>query len=62
VLIEIAVQIKPQKMSDIMGLMQPEAAERLTVEMARRAGADKSAAAVPDLPKIEGKVTPVKPN
>ncbi|HTO66219.1 MAG TPA: flagellar protein FlbB [Bradyrhizobium sp.] len=62
VLIEIAVQIKPQKMSDIMGLMQPEAAERLTVEMARRAGADKSAAAVPDLPKIEGKVTPTKPN
>ena len=61
VLIEIAVQIKPQKMSDIMGLMQPEAAERLTVEMARRAGADKSAA-VPDLPKIEGKVTPTKPN
>ena len=62
VLIEIAVQIKPQKMSDIMGLMQPEAAERLTVEMARRAGADKSAAAVPDLPKIEGKVIPAKPN
>jgi flagellar motility protein MotE (MotC chaperone) len=61
VLIEIAVQIKPQKMSDIMGLMQPEAAERLTVEMARRAGADKSASA-PELPKIEGKVTPTKPN
>jgi flagellar motility protein MotE (MotC chaperone) len=61
VLIEIAVQIKPQKMSDIMGLMQPEAAERLTVEMARRAGADKSAS-VPELPKIEGKVTPTKPN
>ncbi|HWX64138.1 flagellar protein FlbB [Bradyrhizobium sp.] len=61
VLIEIAVQIKPQKMSDIMGLMQPEVAERLTVEMARRAGADKSVAA-PDLPKIEGKVVPTKPN
>jgi flagellar motility protein MotE (MotC chaperone) len=61
VLIEIALQIKPQKMSDIMGLMQAEAAERLTVEMARRAGADKSAAA-PDLPKIEGKVIPPKPN
>ncbi|MBV8698260.1 MAG: flagellar protein FlbB [Bradyrhizobium sp.] len=61
VLIEIAVQIKPQKMSDIMGLMQPEAAERLTVEMARRAGADKSVV-TPDLPKIEGKVTPTRPN
>jgi len=42
-------------MSDILGLMSPEAAERLTVEMARRAGADRSTAAA-DLPKIEGKV------
>ena len=38
VLFEIASQIAPRKMSDILGLMQPEAAERLTVEMARRAG------------------------
>ena len=44
VLIEIASQIAPRKMSDIMGLMQPEAAERLTVELARRAGSDKAAA------------------
>ena len=43
VLFEIASQIAPRKMSDIMGLMSPEAAERLTVEMARRAGGDKSA-------------------
>jgi flagellar motility protein MotE (MotC chaperone) len=58
VLIEIATQIAPRKMSDIMGLMQSEAAERLTVEMARRAGSggDRSAAAT-DLPKIEGKPT-----
>ena len=57
VLIEIATQIAPRKMSDIMGLMAPEAAERLTVEMARRAGPDRSAAASPaDLPKIEGKM------
>jgi flagellar motility protein MotE (MotC chaperone) len=34
VLIEIATQIAPRKMSDILGLMQTEAAERLTVEMA----------------------------
>ena len=54
VLIEIASQIAPRKMSDIMGLMQPEAAERLTVELARRAGGDKSQAA--ELPKIEGKL------
>jgi len=61
VLFEIASQIAPRKMSDILGLMSPEAAERLTTEMARRAGADKSASAT-DLPKIEGKVLPQKPN
>ena len=38
VLIEIASQIAPRKMSDILGLMQTEAAERLTVELAHRAG------------------------
>jgi flagellar motility protein MotE (MotC chaperone) len=59
VLIEIATQIAPRKMSDILGLMQTEAAERLTVEMARRAGSDKSASA-DDLPKIEGKMLPQK--
>ena len=61
VLFEIASQIAPRKMSDILGLMAPESAERLTVEMARRAGTDKSAA-VADLPKIEGKVLPQKSN
>jgi flagellar motility protein MotE (MotC chaperone) len=61
VLFEIASQIAPRKMSDILGLMSPEAAERLTVEMARRAGAD-SATAAGDLPKIEGKVLPPKSN
>ncbi len=34
VLFEIASQVAPRKMSDILGLMQPEAAERLTVELA----------------------------
>src|SRR5713226_10212737 len=61
VLFEIASQIAPRKMSDILGLMAPEAAERLTIEMARRAGSDKSAAVV-ELPKIEGKMLPQKPN
>jgi len=59
VLFEIASQIAPRKMSDILGLMSPEAAERLTVELARRASGDKSVAAVA-LPKIEGK--PAQPN
>lgn len=61
VLFEIASQIAPRKMSDILGLMTPEAAERLTVELARRAGGDKSASAA-DLPKIEGKVMVQRPN
>ncbi|HET6838727.1 MAG TPA: flagellar protein FlbB [Bradyrhizobium sp.] len=57
VLIEIASQIAPRKMSDILGLMSTEAAERLTVELAHRAGSDKSTS-MADLPKIEGKVLP----
>jgi flagellar motility protein MotE (MotC chaperone) len=61
VLFEIASQIAPRKMSDILGLMSTEAAERLTTEMARRAGPDKSASAA-DLPKIEGKMLQQKPN
>jgi flagellar motility protein MotE (MotC chaperone) len=61
VLYDIASQIQPRKMSDILGLMQPEAAERLTVELARRAGTDKSASTA-ELPKIEGKILPQKPN
>jgi flagellar motility protein MotE (MotC chaperone) len=61
VLIEIASKIAPRKMSDILGLMSTEAAERLTVELARRAGSDKTASAA-DLPKIEGKILPQKPN
>jgi flagellar motility protein MotE (MotC chaperone) len=61
VLIEIASQIAPRKMSDIMGLMQAEAAERLTVELARRANGDKAGENV-ELPKIEGKVLSQKAN
>ena len=61
VLYDIASQIAPRKMADILGLMQPEAAERLTVELARRAGSDKSAQAA-ELPKIEGKMLSPKPN
>jgi flagellar motility protein MotE (MotC chaperone) len=61
VLFEIASQIAPRKMSDILGLMSTEAAERLTIEMARRAGSDRSASAV-ELPKIEGKMLSQKSN
>jgi len=61
VLIEIAAKIAPRKMSDIMGQMSPEAAERLTIELVRRAGGDRSGGSL-ELPKIEGKLLPQKPN
>jgi flagellar motility protein MotE (MotC chaperone) len=54
VLYEIASQINPRKMSDILGQMKPEVAERLTVELARRASSDKISASS-ELPKIEGR-------
>ena len=46
---------------ELHGLPPPEAAERLTVELARRAGTDKSTSTA-ELPKIEGRVLPQKPN
>jgi len=61
VLFELATQIAPRKMSDILGLMSPEVAEHLTVEMARRAGSEK-ATSTDDLPKIEGKIIPQTSN
>jgi flagellar motility protein MotE (MotC chaperone) len=53
VLIEVATQINPRRMSDILAQMTPEAAERLTIELAVRAKDNK--AATPELPKIEGR-------
>ena len=50
---EVAYQIAPRRMSDILAQMSPEAAERLTVELANR-NSDKAQAA-PDLPKIDGR-------
>lgn len=55
VLVDVATQINPRRMSDILAQMLPESAERLTVELAARSGGkDKPA----DLPKIEGKPSP----
>ncbi|HEY0329247.1 MAG TPA: flagellar protein FlbB [Rhodopseudomonas sp.] len=62
VLFDIASQIAPRKMADILGLMAPEAAERLTVELARRAGGGDKAAMAVELPKIEGKPAPQNRN
>jgi flagellar motility protein MotE (MotC chaperone) len=57
VLIQVASQVNPRRMSDIMAQMMPEAAERLTVELANRAnGADRGQTPA-DLPKIEGRPT-----
>jgi flagellar motility protein MotE (MotC chaperone) len=57
ILVEVVNAMNPRRMSDILGLMQPEAAERLTVELANRSGAvEKAPAAAPaELPKIEGR-------
>jgi flagellar motility protein MotE (MotC chaperone) len=55
VLIELAAQINPRRMSDILAQMSPEVAERLTGEIAARSGAVEKSAPVPDLPKIEGR-------
>lgn len=54
VLVDVASNMKPQKMSDVLAQMQPDAAEKLTVELARRTGGDQGEPAA-DLPKIEGR-------
>jgi flagellar motility protein MotE (MotC chaperone) len=54
VLIEVASQMKPQVMAAVMAVMSPEAAERLTVELATRGGAEKTNDPL-NLPKIEGR-------
>jgi flagellar motility protein MotE (MotC chaperone) len=55
VLLDVATQINPRRMSDIMAQMSAEVAERLTVEMANRATAGEKALSGNDLPKIEGR-------
>jgi flagellar motility protein MotE (MotC chaperone) len=54
VLIEMASQIKPQIMSAIMAQMSPEAAERLTIELAAKSGSDRTLNPA-NLPKIDGR-------
>lgn len=56
ILVDVTTQINPRKMSEILAQMSPEAAERLTVELATRASAPKTQGGPADqLPKIEGK-------
>lgn len=55
VLIEVVNAMNPRRMSDILGQMTPEVAERLTIEIANRSGAVDKAQAPGELPKIEGR-------
>ena len=55
VLLDVAAQINPRRMSDILAQMAPEAAERLTVELASRASGGDKKRGLNDLPKIEGR-------
>jgi flagellar motility protein MotE (MotC chaperone) len=57
ILVDVSTQMNPRKMSEIMGLMSPDAAERLTVELANRASAQPKTPSPDQLPKIEGKPT-----
>jgi flagellar motility protein MotE (MotC chaperone) len=52
---EVANQINPRRMSDILAQMVPEAAERLTVELANRGTSPGGAPPAASLPKIEGR-------
>ncbi len=53
ILVQVAMQITPRKMSEIMAMMTPDSAERLTVELARTG--HQPAQSSDQLPKIEGK-------
>ncbi len=58
ILVQVTSQINPRRMSDILGQMSPEAAERLTVELANRAMGTERPANTAELPKIQGKPGP----
>lgn len=56
VLLDVASKINPRRMSEILSQMTPEAAERLTVELASRGPVDRMMNPS-NLPKIEGRPT-----
>ena len=56
ILVEVSTKMKPRTMSAILAQMSPDAAERLTVELANRAGGQPNKKSnLKELPKIEGK-------
>jgi flagellar motility protein MotE (MotC chaperone) len=54
VLLDMASKMKPQIMSAILAQMSPEAAERLTIELATKSGSDRNVNPS-NLPKIDGR-------
>ena len=54
ILLQVAKEINPRRMSDILAQMTPETAQRLTAELAARTGG-KDAPQGADLPKIQGR-------
>jgi flagellar motility protein MotE (MotC chaperone) len=57
ILLDVAKEINPRRMSDILALMAPENAQRLTADLAMRSTQKEQAQAV-DLPKIQGRPNP----
>jgi flagellar motility protein MotE (MotC chaperone) len=55
ILVEVSTQMSARKMSEILAQMSPEAAERLTVELAGKVGEQGKPQEPDQLPKIEGK-------
>lgn len=56
VLLDVSSRMKPRQLAVVMGLMSPDAAQKLTVSLARREVAPpvSAAMAATELPKIEG--------
>jgi flagellar motility protein MotE (MotC chaperone) len=62
VLVQVVDSMNPRKVADVLGQMQPETAERLTMELATRGKPRPQAdTAFADLPKIEGKPSAAAP-
>jgi flagellar motility protein MotE (MotC chaperone) len=57
ILLDVAKEINPRRMSDILALMTPENAQRLTIELAARS-TPKDPTQAAELPKIQGKPSP----
>ncbi len=55
ILVDVSTHMNPRTMSEILAHMAPDAAERLTVELANRARVEPASQAPDKLPKIEGK-------